>query len=155
MISIQKSTVADTRTCDYTKVSKDELREASHQHIQDVWKALYFFEERLRDTAARHDTDKITDIDGFHRDFVHGFTEPEYTVWWRKHRQLNRHHLTHPDGTQADVNLIDVLDFIADCVMAGMGRSGSVSPLKLSPELLELAFQNTVTLLKEQVVVVE
>ena len=37
--------------------------------------------------------------------------------------------------------------------MAGMGRSGSVYPLRLSPELLERAFQNTVELLKAQVVV--
>jgi hypothetical protein len=52
-----------------------------------------------------------------------------------------------------DVNLIDVLDFIADCVMAGMARSGSVYPLTLSPELLERAFQNTVSMLKAEVVV--
>ena len=57
------------------------------------------------------------------------------------------------DGIPADVNLIDVLDFIADCVMAGMGRSGSVYALNLPPELLERAFQNTVELLKAQVVV--
>ena len=69
------------------------------------------------------------------------------------HRRLNRHHLTMADGVPADVNLIDVLDFIADCVMAGMARSGSVYPLHLSPELLEAAFQNTVALLKAQVTV--
>ncbi len=97
-----------------------------------------------------HDTDKITDIDGFHADFVTGFKEHG---WWDRHRQLNRHHLTEPDGVRDDVNLIDVLDFIADCVMAGMGRSGSVYPLHLSPELLERAFQNTVELLKREVVV--
>jgi hypothetical protein len=66
---------------------------------------------------------------------------------------LNRHHLQQEDGIPADVNLIDVLDFIADCVMAGMARSGSVYPLTLPPELLERAFQNTVTLLKSEVVV--
>lgn len=55
------------------------------------------------------------------------------------------------DGIPADVNLIDVLDFIADCVMAGMARSGSVYPLVLPPELLERAFQNTVELLKANV----
>ena len=37
--------------------------------------------------------------------------------------------------------------------MAGMARSGSVYPLKLPPELLERAFQNTVERLKSQVVV--
>jgi hypothetical protein len=42
---------------------------------------------------------------------------------------------------------------IVDCVMAGMARSGSVYDLKLPPEVLEKAFQNTVELLKSQVVV--
>lgn len=43
-----------------------------------------------------------------------------------------------------DVNLIDVLDFIADCCMAGLARSGSVYELKLPAELLQRAFQNTI-----------
>jgi hypothetical protein len=153
MITIQTSKTADTRTCDVTKVSKDELLSSSVQHIGDVGRALAFFGSLITAAAVRHDTDKMTDIDGFYRDFVHGFSEPNYTEWWRKHRMLNRHHLTYPDGTPLDVNLIDVLDFIADCVMAGMGRSGSVYLLNLSPELLERAFQNTVELLKSQVVV--
>jgi len=152
MIQISKSETADTRTCDFANVSKETLLASSKQHIGDVGKALTFFRDEIYKADIRHDTDKLTDIDGFHADFVTGFKQ---TGWWDRHRKLNRHHLNMADGVPDDVNLIDVLDFIADCVMAGMGRSGSVSPLKLSPELLELAFQNTVTLLKEQVVVVE
>ena len=38
-------------------------------------------------------------------------------------------------------------------LMAGMARSGSVYELDLPPELLERAFENTVTLLKSQVAV--
>ncbi|HUD75085.1 MAG TPA: hypothetical protein VMQ76_08430 [Terracidiphilus sp.] len=53
-----------------------------------------------------------------------------------------------------DVNLIDVLDMICDCVMAGMARSGSVYPLNIKPEVLMTAFQNTVELLKANVTVV-
>ncbi len=150
MIHIRKSATADTRTCDYAKVSKAQLLKSSKQHIEDVSTALAFFQNRLAVAIMNHDTDKITDIDGFHADFVTGFKEHG---WWDRHRQLNRHHLTEPDGGRDDVNLIDVLDFIADCVMAGMGRSGSVYPLHLSPELLERAFQNTVELLKREVVV--
>jgi len=37
--------------------------------------------------------------------------------------------------------------------MVGMARSGSVYELKLPPELLEKAFQNTVEKIKSQVVV--
>ncbi len=148
MIEIQKSPTADTRTCDYTKVSKGTLYESSAQHISDVCEALNFFQSKIVEAAMNHDTDKLTDIDGFHRDFLTGFT---VTEWWDRHRKLNRHHLQQPDGCPVDVNLIDVLDFIADCVMAGMARSGSVYELKLGPEILERAFQNTVTLLKAQV----
>jgi hypothetical protein len=131
-------------------VTKETLLASSKQHIDDVRRALMFFRDRLIAADERHDTDKLTDIDGFHADFVTGFAK---TDWWDRHRPLNRHHLTEDDGIPADVNLIDVLDFIADCVMAGMARSGSVYPLHLSPELLERAFQNTVDLLKSQVVV--
>ena len=150
MIEIRKSPTADTRTCDFANVSTQTLLESSHQHIADVREGLGFFRDLLCVAALNHDTDKITDIDGFHADFVTGFTQ---TCWWDRHRKLNRHHLTQDDGIPADVNLIDVLDFIADCVMAGMARSGSVYPLKLSPELLERAFQNTVEKLKAEVVV--
>ena len=150
MISIRKSETADTRTCDFANVTKETLLNSSEQHISDVRRALDFFIAEVYKAGQNHDPDKITDIDGFHADFVTGFAQ---TGWWDRHRQLNRHHLLQADGIPADVNLIDVLDFIADCVMAGMARSGSVYDLHLPPELLETAFQNTVTLLKQQVVV--
>jgi len=148
MITIERSPTADTRTCDYSKVSKETLLASSHRHIADVRAALAHFRQLLDDAAAVHDYDKISDIDGFHQDFLTGFTRTE---WWDRHRRLNRHHLQEADGVRDNVNLIDVLDFIADCVMAGMARSGSVYELKLSPELLERAFQNTVELLKANV----
>lgn len=152
MIQIAKSPTADTRTCDYTQVTKKTLLDSSRIHIEDVQQGIEFFIGKLLEASRVHDRDKITDVDGFHRDFVTGFKQTE---WWDRHRQLNRHHLNMDDGIPADVNLIDVFDFIADCVMAGMARSGSVYPLKLTPELLERAFQNTVELLKAEVVVQE
>ena len=150
MIRIQPSATADTRTCDYANVSKETLLASSKQHISDVRRALDFFMARVCEAGQKHDPDKLTDIDGFHADFLTGF---KVTDWWDRHRKLNRHHLNQEDGIPADVNLIDVLDFIADCVMAGMARSGSVYPLALPPELLERAFQNTVELLKHEIVV--
>jgi hypothetical protein len=150
MIRISKSPTADTRTCDFANTSKNTLFASSVQHIGDVREALELFRMMLLEAGEVHDRDKLTDIDGFHADFLTGFKQ---TGWWDRHRSMNRHHLTQDDGIPADVNLIDVLDFIADCVMAGMARSGSVYPLKLSPELLERAFQNTVELLKRNVTV--
>jgi hypothetical protein len=151
MIAINKSTTADTRTCDFASVSKETLLASSKQHIADVRHALWFFIDMLRKTAEAHDADKITDIDGFHVDFLTGF---EQTGWWDRHRRLNRHHLGEPDGVPADVNLIDVLDMIADCVMAGIARSGHVRPVEIDPDVLWLAFKHTAELLEKQVIVV-
>jgi hypothetical protein len=131
-------------------VSKEQLRKSSLQHIDDVQQALEFFALLLEESGERHDRDKLSDIDGFHADFLTGF---EQTGWWDRHRKLNRHHLMMADGIPDDVNLIDVLDFIADCIMAGMARTGEVYPLVLPDSVLRRAFDNTVTILKAEVVV--
>jgi hypothetical protein len=152
MIRIRQSQTADTRTCDFRNVTRETLGASSEQHIGDVRLALGFFAQMLHRAAAVHDTDKLTDLDGFHADFVTGFAQ---TGWWERHRTLNRHHLTEVDGVPDDVNLIDVLDYIADCVMAGMARSGSVRPLDLPVSVLRDAFENTAKLLADAVYVEE
>ncbi len=148
MIIIKPSPTADTRTCDFANVSRDTLLNSSFQHIADVQNGLRYLGSILEKAAENHDLDKISDIDGFHRDFVTGFKQTE---WWDKHRVLNRHHINMAEGIRDDVNLIDVLDFITDCVMAGMARSGSVYPLEIPNDLLQKAFQNTVGLLRRKV----
>lgn len=150
MIKITKSETADTRTCDFANTSKETLLASSRQHIGDIARALAFFVEKIVIAAGEHDYDKLAAIDWFHADFVTGFKE---TGWWDNHRKIHRHHINMADGVPENVNLLDVLEHIADCVMAGMARSGDVYKLKLSDELLQRAFNNTVTLLKEQVVV--
>lgn len=152
MILIHKSQTADTRTCDFVNTSKETLLASSRQHIGDVVKALAFFQAYLTEAAGSHDYDKLTAIDWFHADFITGFEE---TGWWDNHRRIHRHHIDKADGVPTNANLLDVLEHIADCVMAGMARSGTVYDLKLSDELLQQAFQNTVGLLKSQVSVVE
>lgn len=152
MIHIKKSPTADTRTCDWSKVTKEELLNSSRQHKDDVSQGLGFFGGRLLVAAEHHDHDKISNIDGFHRDFQTGFKQTE---WWDEHRKINRHHLLQDDGVPDDVNLVDVLDMIVDCVMAGMARSGSVYPLEISDKILRDAFNNTIELLKSQVKVTE
>lgn len=151
MIKIEKSPTADTRTCDVTRVERQQLLDSSRQHIADVAKAMAFFSSKLFAAAAEHDYDKLTDIDWFYEDFQTKFTQ---TGWWDNHRKIHRHHLGQADGVPEDVNLLDVLEYIADCVMAGMARSGKVYPLEASNELLRRAFENTTALLVSQVKVV-
>ena len=152
MIKINKSKTADTRTCDFAKVSRETLLLSTLQHLRDVNQGFEFFKTIMNESNKNHDRDKITDLDGFHRDFIGGFVE---TTWWDNHRKVNRHHLLADDGVPEDVNLIDVLDMIIDCVMAGMGRSGSVYPLEIKSEVLINAFNNTVELLKKNVEVID
>lgn len=156
MIEIRASSTADTRTCDKTKVTKDVLLASSVQHIGDVGKGLAFFAGQLTGAASIHDYDKLSEIDWFHKDFTTEIMRPD--GWLANHYKIHRHHLgdaTFHDnkalGVPDDVNLIDVLEMVADCVMAGMGRAGTVFPIKLSDELLQLALANTVELLKSQV----
>jgi hypothetical protein len=148
MIEIGKSATADTRTCDFANTTKDVLLESSRQHIGDVGKGIAFFGAKLIEAAAVHDYDKLTGIDWFHGDFMTGFKQ---TGWWDNHRRIHRHHLAQADGVPADVNLIDVLEFVADCVMAGMARSGSVYELTLPDEVLRRALANTAEMLKQQI----
>jgi len=148
MIQIEKSSTADTRTCDWSKVTEETLLKSSKQHIGDIQKGLEFFCNKLREAAEEHDFDKVSEIKWFHEDFKTGFKQ---TGWWDNHRKVNRHHIDKPDGIPEDVNLIDVLEHITDCVMAGMARSGSVYALKLPSDLLQKAFENTVALLKNNI----
>lgn len=148
MIKIPKSQTADTRTCDYAKVDIKTLRQSSYQHIMDVYNGLEFFKRMITAAAMDHDYDKIQNLREFHADFITGFKEHS---WWDKHKKLSRHHLLEDAGIPEDVNLVDVLEMIVDCVMAGMARSGSVYPLEIKIDVLIKAFQNTVELLKKNV----
>lgn len=150
MITVKKSPTADTRTCDWSKVTKQELLDASRMHIGDVASGLELFVAMLNEAKELHDFDKLSAIDQFHADFVTGFKQ---TAWWDNHRRVNRHHLNSADGVRPDVDLVDVIEHIVDCVMAGMARSGNVYDLSLPDSLLRVAFHNTVEMLKKQVIV--
>jgi hypothetical protein len=147
-IHVTQSPSADTRTCDFANVSRETLLTSSVVHIRDVARALEFFAAKLRAAAIDHDEDKVSGIEWFHADFITGFAQ---TGWWDNHRRITRHHLAQADGVPDDVNLLDVLEYVADCVMAGMARSGSVRPLEVSDDLLRRAFENTARLLTSEV----
>jgi len=150
MIIIKNSKTADSRTCNVAKVSKEQLLRSSHQHRSDVIKGFKFFNDMMMKQAYQHDWDKLWDIDAFYADFKTSFDKKD---WLERHIRTSRHHLLEKGGVPEDVNLIDVLDMIIDCVMAGKGRKGEVYPLEIDPEVLMLAFNNTAELLKKQVVV--
>ncbi len=155
MLEIRRSKSADTRSAEH-EVTKEELLYNSEQHIGDVRWAMRYFAECLLRVADKHDWTKIDGIDQFHKDFQqvqqHSGNFKELP-WYRRHVSEERHHLT--DRVPDDVNLFDVLEWVADTTMAGMARSGSVFPDSLSPDVLVKAYQSTIELLKKEVVVID
>jgi len=152
MIKIKKNKNCDTRTCDFSKVSKKELLENSKLHIEDVKKGLLFLKDMMIDAAANHDHMKIRDIDLFYDDFKTGF---KTTDWWEAHQDQERHHLQNDVFIQEDVNLIDILEMIVDGVMAGLARTGEYRKEEIPDGLLRKAFDNTIELMLSNVEAVE
>lgn len=149
---INPSPTADTRSCDFTNVSRSELIKSSVWHIADVRRGLRYMVKLLMDIGRVHDIDKIDDIAQFHNDFVGGFKS---TKWWDAHRAKTRHHLQTADGVPDDVNLLDVLECVVDCVMAGKARTGNVTPINIDDQVLQKALANTVKMLADVVEVRE
>lgn len=148
MIIIKKSPTADSRCCDAKNVSKEALIESTRYHTRDVFRAMDFFCKLVENAGFEHDRHKFETMDAFHKAFTGGFIDE---TWWNEHKK-ERHHL--PENLD-DVNLIDILEHISDCVTAGMARTGKVRPLTISNEMLQKAFRNTVNLLMNNIKVEE
>lgn len=148
MITIKKNPTADSRCCDAKNVSKETLIKSTELHKLDVKRVLNWLTNKIDWRAKEHDDHKLQTMDAFHQAFTGGFIDE---TWWNEHKK-ERHHL--PENLE-DVNLIDVLEHISDCVVAGMARTGKVWQPTISNDMLQKAFQNTVLLLMHNVRVEE
>lgn len=155
-IKIKKSVSGDTRSAD-NPVTKEELLVSSQQHRQDVGNVMNLMAVILKDAARVHDWTKITHIDEFHRDFhlIQSGAKEDFKkmYWFQKLHLTERHHLR--DRVPENVTLFDVLEQIADCVAAGMARTGKVFDEDIDPEMLVKAYKNTLDLIKANVEVIE
>ena len=147
MITIKPSLTSDLKI---EEVTKEMLKKDSLMHISDVVQGLTFFAVMLAKAANKHDFDKLTNLDTFYKDFKNKF---KTTEWWDEHRKINRHHLTIEDGVPNNVNLIDVIEMIVDCIVAGKARTGTVYDVELDDKVLKKAFKNTVTLFLNEVTI--
>jgi len=143
-IKIKKSPVADTRTCDWSKVTKKQLLKASKQHIKDVKQGIKFLIEILKTKSQEHDWTKIMYINSFYEDFKTGFKK---TDWWEMHQKTERHHFNKKKYIRKDINLLDILEQIVDGVIAGLTRSGKYRYEPIDDKTLQKAYRNTAKLL--------
>lgn len=146
-MNIKRNPLGDTRTAirvpDFI-----EFTNANESHRTDVKTMM---ENIAKDISVQGDAHDWTKTGEPHRSLfyrelcakiegkIDSFTDGE---WYPMHCSTERHHLNEhcPD----DVNLIDVLEMICDCVCAGMARSGSVYPVTISSDILQKAVKNTV-----------
>ena len=150
-IIIKNTEYADSRTAP-DDITKEKLYDATVEHIKDVQKAMDYFANLIHDAGLKHDFTKISYFDEYAENVLSGHTDEEFKnrPWYQRHVYEERHHLN--ADCPLDVNLFDVLEMIADCVMAGKGRFGRVTPeyLNLSdPSILVRAYYNTVKLLDD------
>lgn len=153
LVKIRKNPNGDTRTAP-KDVTFEEFVNANISHRLDVGFVMRELSRDLWAASIKHDHTKSEYENQFFDDFMStlnygaNFTESE---WYKRHIEEERHHLLSrcPD----DVNLLDVIEMIVDCVCAGKTRSGEVRPLEISDDILRLAVKNTVKLIDENTIV--
>lgn len=150
MITIKKSPSADSRSAK-TPPDVQTLTESTLMHINDIRSAMSFIRKELQHRANIHDHTKMENMEEFCIALNSGHIKD--TDWYQKHITEERHHLK--SHVPEDVNLLDVLEHIVDCTMAGLARSGDVYDIDLSPDVLTLACENTVKWLKDNTRVIE
>ena len=123
------------------------------RHMDNVADGMDFFATKILDAGMAHDYTKMTMFDEYHEAVQSG--KKNKSEWYQKHKELERHHIVEQDYN--DVTLIDVLEYISDCVMAGSVRSNDPQAIniKISDAILQKAFQNTLEMLKKEVIVKE
>lgn len=155
MVTIYKNPNGDTRTAP-KNVTFEEFQEANDMHREDVNQVMYELSQMIDKRGENHDCTKKSQERMFYKNFLSTMNEGTDFVndeWYQLHIKAERHHLlSHcPD----DVNLIDVLEMISDCVCAGMARSGEIRDLEIDSDILNKAVQNTVKMIKDMIEVKE
>lgn len=145
-INIKKNTLGDTRTAEKVPTIK-EFEKSNGYHQADVNRMMSEIAKDIELQGASHDYTKTSEPEAslFYRELsaaIEGKMDFESGEWYPMHCQTERHHLK--QHCPEDVNLIDVIEMICDCVCAGMARSGSVYPVKIPNEILQQAVENTV-----------
>lgn len=155
MVTIYKNPNGDTRTAP-KNVSFEEFQEANDMHREDVNQVMYEISQMIDKRGENHDCTKKSQERMFYKNFLSTMNDGTDFVndeWYQLHIKAERHHLlSHcPD----DVNLIDVLEMISDCVCAGMARSGEIRDLEIDSDILNRAVQNTAKMIKDMIEVKE
>jgi len=154
-IIISETKNADTRSAEKLEnLTEDGVKKDTEAHIEAVCRCGDWFCNLIKGQFKEHDHTKLGEyLPAFTEALKTGFKGKEFKDqdWWQIHL-TERHHLN--DRVPDDVNLVDVLEMVCDCVSAGLARTGDVYEVKIPDEVLQKAFKNTVKMLKDNIEVV-
>lgn len=152
---MRKVIVKKTENPEYGYNSKEQLLRDTNQHRQDVGKVLGELSLYLFERGVAHDWSKLAFFEQFSQDTLERQDTPDFKSrpWYKIHTTKERHHIN--ANVPEDVDLIDLLEMIVDCVVAGKTRSGEVNNdfLILKDNILEDAYWNTVKKITDTVIV--
>ena len=154
MIYIHKNPNGDTRTAPLG-ITKEQFHEANTSHIFDVQMVMHVLAQQLEHKGAIHDHTKLDYEDEFFDNFCDAMYKGKDFVsntWYQRHIAEEKHHPL--SKCHDDITLLDVIETIVDCVCAGKARSGEVRPIEIDKQTLDLAVQNTVKWVNENVTAV-
>jgi len=155
MIVIKKNPNGDTRTAP-KNITFEEFEIANDMHRSDVSAVMDLLGGMILRAGLYHDFTKKSQERMFYRDFCSTLNDGTDFVngeWYQLHVKAERHHLL--AHCPEDVNLIDVLEMIADCVCAGLARNGNVRNIELNDDILHKAVENTIDLIQSMIIVEE
>lgn len=144
-IKIKRNPNGDTRTAP-KDISFEQFQEANDMHKSDVRRVMARLATKLEVRGAFHDHTKKSQERLFYDNFLdtmNNGTDFVNNDWYQLHINEERHHLL--SRCPEDVDLIDVLEMIVDCVCAGKARAGEVRSIEINDKILRKALNNTVT----------
>lgn len=142
-IIIHPSKSADTRSADHM-ITEEELKKSTVSHISDVRKGMDLLAKILELKGEQHDWTKLFYLEDFFKQFNNAQKTGDWGTGWydQIHVVQERHHFN--DRVPENVDLLDVLEQIVDCVMAGLARNGEYRKEPLPEGLLQKAYDNTI-----------
>lgn len=155
-VYIKPSKNADSRTADKDRhIDFEEFMHDTESHRSDVKETMASLASDIIQRGKDHDWTKISRSMEFYTQFNDSKEKGidfKDSNWYKYHTTQEKHHLNTriPD----DVNFIDILEYLCDCICAGYARSGEVYDIKITNDTLRKAYDNTIAMIKDNVKVV-
>ena len=119
-------------------------------HRTNVYNVMNEIGWFINETGTLHDWTKESFFEDYYKDIEERKTETDWRnrEWYKIHTKYERHHIN--SNTPIDVNLIDIIEMIVDCIVTGKTtNNGEIDYkyLELDANLLLEAYWNTINLI--------